>query len=70
MLFSDFFISWFLAGNQLYDWLTHGRRRSKKNIDIFNFQQRLLSLDMKRKVVQHVPRIIFNIDKILKFKTF
>ena len=30
----------------------------KKNlIDIFNFKQRLLSLDMKTKVVQHVPRI-------------
>ena len=30
----------------------------KKNlIVIFNFKQRLLSLDMKTKVVQHVPRI-------------
>ena len=36
----------------------------KKTIDIFNFKQRLLSLDMKTKVVQHVPRIIFNIYKI------
>ena len=26
----------------------------KKNIDIFNFKQRLLSIDMKTKVVQHV----------------
>ena len=28
----------------------------KKIIDIFNFEKRLLSLDMKTKVVQHVPR--------------
>ena len=26
----------------------------KKSIDIFNFKQRLLSIDMKTKVVQHV----------------
>ena len=39
----------------------------KKSIDIFGYKQRLLSLDMKTKVVQHVPRIIFNIYKILKF---
>ena len=29
----------------------------KKSIDIFNFKQRLLSLDMKSKVVQHFPKI-------------
>ena len=29
----------------------------KKLIVIFNFKQRLLSLDIKTKVVQHVPRI-------------
>ena len=29
----------------------------KKSIDIFGYKQRLLSLDMKTKVVQHVPRI-------------
>ena len=28
----------------------------KKTIDIFNFKQRLLSIDMKTKVVQHVPK--------------
>ena len=28
----------------------------KKTIDIFNYKQRLLSLGMKTKVVQHVPR--------------
>ena len=28
----------------------------KKSIDIFNFKQRLLSPDMKTKVVQHVPK--------------
>ena len=29
----------------------------KKNIAIFGYKQRLLSIDMKTKVVQHVPRI-------------
>ena len=29
----------------------------KKNIAIFGYKQRLLSLDMKIKLVQHVPRI-------------
>ena len=33
------------------------RRMSQKSIDIFNSKQRLLSLDIKTKVVQHVPRI-------------
>ena len=28
---------------------------SKKSIDIFNYKQRLLSIDMKTKVVQYVP---------------
>ena len=37
----------------------------KKNIDIFNFKQRPLSIDMKTKVVQHVPRIMFS-----KFSSF
>ena len=27
----------------------------------------LLSIDMKTKVVQHVPRIIFNVFKVFKF---
>ena len=30
----------------------------KKTIAIFSYKQRLLSIDMKTKVVQHVPRII------------
>ena len=30
----------------------------KKNIAIFTYKQWLLSIDMKTKVVQHVPRII------------
>ena len=46
----------------------------KKSIDIFNFKQRLLSLDMKTKVVQHFPRINlshFNFWILnLKFKIF
>ena len=33
----------------------------KKNLDIFNVKQRHLSVDMKTKVVQPVPRIIFNV---------
>ena len=42
----------------------------KKTIDIFNFKQRLLSIDMKTKVVQHVPWIIFNVYKVFEFSTF
>ena len=43
----------------LYDWQTHGMMLmlSKKSIDIFNYKQRVLSLDMKTKIVQHVLRI-------------
>ena len=39
----------------------------KKSIAIFAYKQRLLSLEMKTKVVQHVPRIIFNVFKVFKF---
>ena len=42
----------------------------KKTIDIFNFKQRLLSIDMKTKVVQHVPRILFNVFKVFKLSSF
>ena len=42
----------------------------KKIIDIFNYKQRLLNIDMKTKVVQHVPRIIFNVFKVFKFSSF
>ena len=42
----------------------------KKNIAIFGNKQRLLSIDMKTKVVQHVPRIIFNVFKVFKFSGF
>ena len=49
-----------------------------KSIAIFGYKQRILSLDMKTKVVQHVPRInlsylkfqIFKILKIFKFQIF
>ncbi len=47
----------FLAGNQLYELKTHGTvrlLRSQKTIAIFGNKQRLLSLDMKTKLVQHV----------------
>ena len=49
----------FLAGNQLYERSTHRRGCGcqKKSIAIFTYKQRLLSIDMKTKVVQHVPRI-------------
>ena len=33
---------------------------------IFGNKQRLFSIDMKTKVVQHVPRIIFNVFKVFK----
>ena len=42
----------------------------KKSIDIFNYKQRLLSIDMKTKVVQHVPRIISKVFKVFKFPSF
>ena len=42
-------------------------RRSKKIIAIFTYKQRLLSIDVKTKVVQHVPRIIFKVFKVFKF---
>ena len=42
-----------------------------KNIAIFGNKQRLLSIDMKTKVVQHVPWIIFSVFQVFKFsKTF
>ena len=37
------------------------RRRSKNSIAIFSYKQQLLSIDMKTKVVQHVPRIKISI---------
>ena len=42
----------------------------KKGIGIFTYKQRLLSIDMKTKVVQHVPRIIFKVFKVFKFPSF
>ena len=46
---------------------THGMmwmmRRSQKSIANFNNKQRLLSIDMKTKDVQHVLRIIFKFSK-------
>ena len=46
----------FLAGNQLYEPQTHGMLVSKKTIAIFSYKQRLMSIDMKIKIVQHVKR--------------
>ena len=43
---------------------------SQKSIAIFGKKQRLLSIDMKTKVVQHVPRIIFNVFKVFEFSGF
>ena len=57
-------------------WLANSQGRvwmlllSKKIIDIFNFKQRLLSIDMKTKVVQYVPRINLNNLKFQIFKNF
>ena len=36
----------------------------KKSIAIFAYKELILSIEMKTKLVQHVPRIIFNIYKI------
>ena len=44
---------------------THGC--PKKSIAIFGYKQSLLSIHMKTKVVQHVPRIILN---VLPFSPF
>ena len=45
-------------------------RMSKKPIAFFGYKQRVLSLNMKTKVVQHVTRIIFNVFKVVKFSSF
>ena len=42
----------------------------KKHMTIFDYKQRFLSIDMKTKIVQHVPRIIFNVFKVFKFSSF
>ena len=54
---------WFLAGNQLYDWSANRRGCccQKKTIDIYTHKERHLSIDMKTKIVQHVPRINISI---------
>ena len=44
--------------------------RSKKSIVIFGYKQWLLSIDMKTKVVQHVPWITFNVFKVFEFSGF
>ena len=56
----------FLAGNQLYDCFTHRwgwcqKPCQKISIDVFIHKQRHLSIDMKTKIVQHVPRINISI---------
>ncbi len=43
---------------------------SQKSIAIFSNKQQLLSIDIKTKVVQHVPRIIFNVFKVFEFSSF
>ena len=64
------------VSNQLYDWQTHGvltlmmMMRSRNNHCHFHFKQWLLSIDMKTKVVQHVPKIIFNVFKLFEFSSF
>ena len=42
----------------------------KNHIAIFAYKQCLLIIDMKTKVVQHVPRIIFNVFKFSGFQVF
>ena len=44
---------------------------SKEIIAIFTHIQRLLGLDMKTKVVLHVPKIIFHVFRVFKsFQVF
>ena len=43
---------------------------SQKSIAIFGKKQWLLSIDMKTKVDQHVPRIIFHVLKVSSFQVF
>ena len=38
-----------------------------KSIAILGYKQRLWSIDMKTKVVQHVSRILFNVIKVFRF---
>ena len=64
-------LSWFPAKNYGDKLKKHKWKvLSKKTIDIFNLKQRHLSIDIKTKVVQHVPRIIFNVFKVFKFQVF
>ena len=42
----------------------------KKNIAIFGNKQRILSIEMKTKVVQHVPRINFGSQLLSDFQAF
>ena len=58
-------------------WLLNSQERvmlmwmwSQKSIAIFGYKQSLLSIGLKTKVVQHVPRIIFNVFKVFKFSGF
>ena len=48
------------SGFQIFKYSNRAGSQLKKNIDIFNYKQRLL-IDMKTKVVQHVPRNIISI---------
>ena len=67
----------FLAGNQLNELKCHRHgcwllRSQKKHLQFFPNKQWLLSIDMKTKVVQHVPRINLSYFKfqIFKFSNF
>ena len=46
-----------MIGKLTGEGVVHDEEDVKEIIDIFNFKQRLLSIDMKTKVVQHFPRI-------------
>ena len=50
--------------------MSGGDKEVKKTIDILTYKQWLLSIDMKTKVVQHVPKIIFNVFKVFRFSSF
>ena len=64
---SGFLFIFFLMGTSPMNSKLTGYGVEEEADVIFNYKQQLLSIDMKTKVVQHVPRIIFNVFKVFKF---
>ena len=72
LVFGRIKISGFLAGNSMNSKVTGKGDAAvevkKKIIDIFTYKQRLLSIDMKTKVVQHGTFFMFS--KFSNFQVF